>query len=160
MTKAVTTPEEKKATSPEGVLGGAVMMAALILALGVAGLVGGGGWGVFFGCLVPGELFCVVAIISSYKDVRKAQQQQRVLETRKAVAHLEAEVGVPLLMEERSCQRCGKPLVLGAKFCTDCGQSTEERVCGVCGARNPVDAHYCNGCAAELAPATRYTARP
>ncbi|MBR4710585.1 MAG: SPFH domain-containing protein [Clostridia bacterium] len=49
------------------------------------------------------------------------------------------------------CSSCGKPIAVGARFCSNCGaQQAAQRVCPKCGQPVAADARFCSGCGAQL----------
>lgn len=93
------------------------------------------------------DVFGALTYVQSLPD-RRAWQR---LQDRKRTAVLEAEAGLPLLLEG-ACRNCQAALVLNARYCTACGTPTavQYRICEGCGTRNPEDAQYCCQCGAGL----------
>lgn len=56
--------------------------------------------------------------------------------------------------DKLACSGCGADLLIGAKFCIECGASAAS-LCEACGAVCPVAALYCPLCGARIAPARR-----
>ena len=114
--------------------------------LAVAGLTLGGP-------LLAGVVLLLVGVFSALTYAQSLPQKrawQRV-QDRKRTAMLEAEAGLPLLLEG-ACRKCQAPLILNARYCTACGAPTapQYRICEDCGARNPEDAQYCCQCGTGL----------
>lgn len=114
------------------------------------------GWGFLLGLVLwPAMLFVMAGAL--WYGVRQIgrqheQRQQEALATRRRIAQLEAEQGIPLVTEG-TCPQCGKPLLAGAHFCSYCKTPTARTalVCAVCGTRNAGDAIWCGACGAPLA---------
>ena len=54
----------------------------------------------------------------------------------------------PLALERVSCQRCGKEIFKGDKFCITCGTNLapKERFCPNCGLKIKTDSKFCSNC--------------
>lgn len=82
----------------------------------------------------------------------KLIREARDFESKKRVSKLEAEAGIPLLLEGK-CKKCDHDLVAGAKFCSICGAATEPPapvLCENCGARQPERSVFCYECGRGL----------
>lgn len=105
------------------------------------------------GPLLAGVVLLLVGIFGALTYAQSLPERrawQRV-QARRRTAMLEAEAGLPLLLEG-ACHNCQAALILNARYCTACGVPTavQYRICEGCGTRNPEDARYCCECGAGL----------
>ncbi len=80
------------------------------------------------------------------------QRQRYTLEHQKHVAELEAQLGIPPIVDG-VCPSCGKPLQVDAEFCSFCGARVqpEVRSCPKCGTVALPGAEWCAKCGSSLA---------
>jgi|GEM_PF-5952694 flagellar biosynthesis protein FliQ len=101
---------------------------------------------------IPAGLLGIFIILSIVGMIINAKEQKALLRKRK-LAEAEAAAGIPLITDG-TCHACGAPLLLGAKFCSQCRAAQQEipmpRLCPKCATRNLDDAIYCAECGADL----------
>lgn len=83
-------------------------------------------------------------------DLHRRKQLQQI-ELRQQIAVMEAQLGI-LPAAEGTCRSCGKPLQVGAEFCSYCGDSVLERpkICPSCATTTFSDAKWCPNCRTAL----------
>jgi hypothetical protein len=128
----------------------------------VVGLVQDVGAGWLLGLLkIVGGLVALGLVLAVASAVYAAPEWRR-LHTREAIAKAEAGLGIPV-PTAGACSACGRPLVVGATFCSFCRQpvsevAAEPLLCPTCKTRQLDDAHWCSACGADLTPATATSA--
>lgn len=103
--------------------------------------------------IIAGCVICFYAFRYSLKHIARlrGRRERQALEMRRSIARLEAEQGIPLLIDG-TCANCGKPLIADAHYCSYCKAPTEHaaQICDRCGTRNASDAVWCGACGAPL----------
>lgn len=124
------------------VTNGLIGMAALVVVIAVVAFLAAGVTAFLWAAGIGGGVVGL-SFLMNLPELR----QQRLVARRAHIAQLEAANGMRLYADG-TCHKCGTQLVLGAKYCTKCGTSTEvhDHICETCGSRNPEDAEYCCGC--------------
>lgn len=85
---------------------------------------------------------------------RKKRRALNLAATRRRTAELEAALGMPLYTDG-VCPTCEAPLLLGAEFCSQCGQrlampQAHGAICDTCQTRNLDGARFCGACGSPL----------
>ncbi|MGA7670943.1 MAG: zinc ribbon domain-containing protein [Nitrolancea sp.] len=102
--------------------------------------------------IVPFVLF-LYPFYGIYQYARGYNEQRKryPLEHQKRVAELEAQLGIPPVVDG-VCPSCGKPLQVDAEFCSFCGVRVhpEVRACPKCGTVALPGAEWCAKCGSSL----------
>ncbi len=117
------------------------------------------------GCVIVAFMFLMVVPfvllfypfygIYQYARGYNEQRKRYPLEHQRRVAELEAQLGIPPVVDG-VCPQCGKPLQMDAEFCSFCGTRVrpEVRACPKCGAIALPGAEWCAKCGSSLKAAS------
>lgn len=96
------------------------------------------------------EVMVPIYLVGAWIDWHRARVQEP-LQRRLRTAQMEAQLGFAP-PSEGTCRACGKPLPVGAEFCSYCRAPVVEhpKVCQHCATTAPADAHWCPHCGASL----------